>query len=256
MDPLPLIDRLRFVASATILLLYWIAWAATLLPLSFITAKLTGGQRGRELGQAVLKVFFGGFVKLLKVLGVIECEFVGFDRLRAQVGPMIIAPNHPALWDAVVVISEIDRVSCVMKASLLHNPLLYCGSTAAGFISNEPSHKMMRNCIERLRGNERLVFFPEGTRTRPENGCMNSLTGGLAVIAKNSGAPVWPVYIQTSSPYLSKGWPIWRLPPRKIRLRLTVGEPMNHSPEMDSHTFLETLRQRYIDAECGIRSEV
>jgi 1-acyl-sn-glycerol-3-phosphate acyltransferase len=256
MDPLPLIDRLRFVASATILLLYWIAWAATLLPLSFITAKLTGGQRGRELGQAVLKVFFGGFVKLLKVLGVIECEFVGFDRLRAQVGPMIIAPNHPALWDAVVVISEIDRVSCVMKASLLHNPLLYCGSTAAGFISNEPSHKMMRNCIERLRGNERLVFFPEGTRTRPENGCMNPLTGGLAVIAKNSGAPVWPIFIQTSSPYLSKGWTIWRLPPRKIRLRLTVGEPMQHPPEMDSHTFLETLRQRYIDAECGVRSEI
>jgi 1-acyl-sn-glycerol-3-phosphate acyltransferase len=94
---------------------------------------------------------------------------------------MIIAPNHPALWDAVVVISEVDRVtSCVMKASLIErNPLLFCGSTAAGFISNEPSHKMMRNCIERLRGNERLVFFPEGTRTRPENGCMNPLTGGL-----------------------------------------------------------------------------
>ena len=256
MDPLPLIDRLRFVASATVLLLYWIAWATTLLPLSFIAAKLTGGQRGREMGQAVLKVFFGGFVKLLKVLGVIECEFVGFDRLRAQVGSMIIAPNHPALWDAVVVISEIDRVSCVMKASLLHNPLLYCGSTAAGFISNEPSHKMMRNCIERLRGNERLVFFPEGTRTRPENGCMNPLTGGLAVIAKNSGAPVWPIFIQTSSPYLSKGWTIWRLPPRKIRLRLTVGEPMHHPPEMDSQAFLETLRQRYIDAECGVKSEV
>jgi 1-acyl-sn-glycerol-3-phosphate acyltransferase len=253
MERLSLIDRLRYVASAAILLLYWVAWAATLLPLSYLTSKMIGGQCGREMGQAVLKAFFGGFVRLLKGLGVIECEYVGFDRLRAQVGPMIIAPNHPALWDAVVVISEIESTACVMKASLLRNPLLFCGATAAGFISNEPTHKMMRSCIERLRGNERLVFFPEGTRTRPENGCMNPLTGGLAVIAKNSGAPVWPIFIQTSSPYLSKGWPIWRLPLQKIQLRLTVGEPMSHAPDMDSHAFLEALRQRYFDAECGVR---
>ena len=253
MDPLSLIDRLRLVATAAILLLYWVICAAILLPTSFLTAKVIRGQRGRELGQTILKIFFRGFVGLLKGLGVIECDYVGFDRLRAQIGPMIIAPNHPALWDALVVIAEVDNTSCAMKASLLRNPLLFCGSTAAGFISNEPSHKMIRTCIERLKGNERLVFFPEGTRTRPENGCINPLPGGLAVIAKNSGAPVWPIFIQTSSPYLSKGWTIWRLPPRKIRLRLTVGEPIHHPPEMDSHTFLESLRQRYIDAECGVK---
>jgi 1-acyl-sn-glycerol-3-phosphate acyltransferase len=253
MDRLSLINRLRFAATATVLFLYWVICSAILLPTSFLTAKIIRGQRGRELGQTVLKIFFRGFVGLLKELGVIECDYVGFDRLRAQAGPMIIAPNHPALWDAVVVVAEVETSSCVMKASLLRNPLLYCGSTAAGFISNEPSHKMIRHCIERLKGNERLVFFPEGTRTRPEIDCMNPLPAGLAVIAKNSGAPVWPIFIQTSSPYLSKGWSIWRLPPKKIRLRLTVGEPMHHPPEMDSHLFLKALRQCYIDAKCGVK---
>jgi 1-acyl-sn-glycerol-3-phosphate acyltransferase len=145
MDPLSLIDRLRFAATAAVLFLYWVIWAAMLLPTSFLTAKVIRGQRGRELGQTVLKIFFRGFVGLLKGLGVIECDYVGFDRLRAQIGPMIIAPNHPALWDAVVVIAEVDNTSCAMKASLLRNPLLFCGSNAAGFISNEPSHKMMRS---------------------------------------------------------------------------------------------------------------
>jgi hypothetical protein len=77
------------------------------------------------------------------------------------------------------------------------------------------------------------------------------------VIAKNSGAPVWPIFIQTSSPYLSKGWTIWRLPPRKIRLRpyrwvsrCSIHQRWIHMP------FLETLRQRYIDAECGVKREV
>lgn len=256
MDRLSLINQLRFAATATILFLYWVICSAILLPIGFLTTKIIRGQRGRELGQSVLKFFFCGFVRLLKGLGVIECDYIGFDRLRAQVGPMIIAPNHPALWDAVLVIAEVGNTSCVMKSSLLRNPLLFGGSTAAGFISNEPYHKMIRRCIERLRGNERLVFFPEGTRTRPENGGMNPLTGGLAVIAKNSGAPVWPIFIQTSSPFLSKGWTIWSLPPKKIRMQLTIGEPMHHPPEMDSDSFLQTLRQRYIEAECGVRDEV
>jgi len=246
-----LIDRFRLLASAAVMLFYWGFWAATLLPLSMIVAKLIRGQAGREFGQEVIKKFFAGFVILLKLLDVLECEYVGFEKLRAHTGSAILAPNHPALWDAVLVIAELQRTACVMKASLLYNPLLYCGSMAAGYISSEPAHKMMRRCIELLKGHERIVFFPEGTRTRPENGRINPFSGGLVVIAKSAGAPVWPIFIETNSRYLGKGWPLWQLPRGKIYVKITVGTPIYYSAEQASQSFLDQLQQQYISAACG-----
>ena len=44
------------------------------------------------------------------------------------------------------------------------------------------------------------------------SGPLSPLTGSFAVIAKRARAPVQSVFIDTDSPYLGKGWPIWRLP--------------------------------------------
>ena len=254
MERMTLADRLRLVTAALLLLAYWLAYALIMLPFSWLLPLVLPCQQARELGQAVMKKFFQGVALLLRSFGVVECEYVGFERLHAQTGPLIIAPNHPSLWDAVFVLAEVDQAACVLKASLMRNLFLYGGAKSAGFIPNEPTHKMMRRCIEVLRGNERLLFFPEGTRTRPEHGGINPLTGGLAVIAKNSGAPVWPIIVQTSSRYLSKGWPIWCLPRETIRLRLTVGEPVFYPQDGEPQAFLDELRARYIKAGCGVQT--
>jgi 1-acyl-sn-glycerol-3-phosphate acyltransferase len=111
---------------------------------------------------------------------------------------------------------------------------------------------MLRHCIELLRSGERILFFPEGTRTRPEHGRMNPLFGGLAIIARKSGAPVLPIIVRTSSRYLSKGWPIWRLPTEPIRIQLSVGESVTCGPNDDAQLFLDRLRQSYLDAGCGV----
>ena len=185
---------------------------------------------------------------LLRVFAVVDCEYVGFERLRAQQGRLIVAPNHPALWDAVFVLAEVDRAACVLKASLMRNPILVGGAVSAGFIPNAPAHKMLRQCVQVLRQDERLLFFPEGTRTREEHEPLNPILGGLAIIAKKSEAPVWPIIIETDSPYLRKGWSLWRLPPAKINLRLTVDEPIAYSTYGDARQFLDALRQRYLMA--------
>jgi 1-acyl-sn-glycerol-3-phosphate acyltransferase len=185
---------------------------------------------------------------VLRFFDIVECRYEGFGRLKEQTGGMIVAPNHPALWDAVFVLAEVDHTACVLKASLMCNPILFGGATAAGFIPNEPIHKMLRQCIDTLKGGGRLLFFPEGTRTRAENGQMNPFQGGLALVAKNAEVPVWPVYVQTNSRYLSKGWPLWRLPTEKVCITMTVGEPLRFSASGDAQAFLNDLRQSYLTA--------
>ncbi|MES2597267.1 MAG: lysophospholipid acyltransferase family protein [Verrucomicrobiota bacterium] len=252
MQSCTLADRLRFALAGLVLFVYWSVCSLVFLPLVNLALLLRCQPRRRELGQAVLKQLFRGVAGILRRFGVIEVTYEGFERVKAHIGPVILAPNHPALWDAVFVLAEVDRAACVLKASLLCNPLLTFGARAAGFISNEPSHQMMRRCIELLRDGERILFFPEGTRTRPEHGRMNPLYGGLAIIARNSGAPVWPIIVRTSSRYLSKGWPLWRLPPEPIRIRISMGDPVVCSPEEDAQRFLDQLRESYIAAGCGV----
>lgn len=243
-----MLDRLRLIAAWVASLLYWVVGATGFLLLCVFLPLLFSGHRAKFVGQGALRLAFRGFLQLLRFFDIVECEYIGFDRLKNQAGGLIVAPNHPALWDAVFVLAEVDHMACVLKASLMCNPILFGGATAAGFIPNEPTHKMLRQCIENLRGGGRLLFFPEGTRTRREHGCVNPFLGGLAVVAKNSAAPVWPVYVQTNSRYLSKGWRLWHLPKEKVRLRMSVGEPLRFPEGGDAQFFLDELRQRYVTA--------
>jgi 1-acyl-sn-glycerol-3-phosphate acyltransferase len=239
-------DRFRVIAAWIVSLVYWVVGGGGFLLLGFLLPRLLPAERARELGQTALKQAFRGFIRVLMAFGIVECSYTGFERLRAQTEALILAPNHPALWDAVFVLAEVDHAACVLKASLMRNPILLGGATAAGFIPNQPVHKMLRQCIQTLRGKGRVLFFPEGTRTRRDEGPVNEFTGGLAVIAKNSQAPVWPIFVQTDSPYLRKGWPLWRLPPAKIHLRMTVGEPVMYAASDTPQSFLAGLRQRYV----------
>ncbi|MDZ4288348.1 MAG: lysophospholipid acyltransferase family protein [Prosthecobacter sp.] len=239
-------DRLRLIAAWIASLIYWVVGGTAFLVLCVLLPVIFRSRRSKAVGQGALQRTFRGFVKLLKWFGIVECSYVGFEKLRAQTGSLILAPNHPALWDAVFVLAEVDPAACVLKASLMRNPILLGGATAAGFIPNVPVHRMLRLCIKVLRDNGRLLFFPEGTRTRREQGCVNDFLGGLAVIAKNSEAPVWPIFVQTDSPYLRKGWPLWRLPPAKVHIRMTVGSPLTYQEFGDAQGFLDALRQSYI----------
>jgi 1-acyl-sn-glycerol-3-phosphate acyltransferase len=243
-----MLNRLRLMCAWVASLLYWMIGGTGFLMLCVLLPVFYEEQRAREMGQVSLRRAFRGFVGVLRFFDIVECRYEGFGRLKEQTGGMIVAPNHPALWDAVFVLAEVDHTACVLKASLMCNPILFGGATAAGFIPNEPIHKMLRQCIDTLKGGGRLLFFPEGTRTRAENGQMNPFQGGLALVAKNAEVPVWPVYVQTNSRYLSKGWPLWRLPTEKVCITMTVGEPLRFSASGDAQAFLNDLRQSYLTA--------
>lgn len=227
---------------------YWAVGGLLFVAAGLVLVSLLPLERSRSLGQTLLQGAFRLFLALLRGCGVYECEWVGFEALEGATGGLIVAPNHPALWDAVFVISKIRGLRCILKASLMHNPFLRGGARLAGFIPNKPAHKMLQHSIEALRQGDRLLFFPEGTRTRKQENAVNAFQGGLGVIATQSSAPVWPVFIETSSDYLCKGWPLWRLPDKKVRLRITLGTPLASPPDESAADFTQRLRAVYLDA--------
>jgi len=67
-------------------------------------------KRGRVLGRWVTSYGFRCYLQLLALTGVFRFDLRALDALR-DAGPLIIAPNHPSLLDAVMVLSRLPNVA-------------------------------------------------------------------------------------------------------------------------------------------------
>ena len=187
---------------------------------------------GRRVGRWIIAAVYAKFWSLARRMGMLKIESQALDALRDEAGLIVVA-NHPSMLDAMVLVAELPRSACIMKASLLHNPFLGPGAKLARYIPNDSPHGMIRAAVTALQQGGQLVLFPEGTRT--QQWPLSPLTGSFAVIAKRARAPVQAVFIDTDSPYLGKGWPIWRLPPLPIVFRARLGrrfEPRENHHEL------------------------
>jgi 1-acyl-sn-glycerol-3-phosphate acyltransferase len=135
-----------------------------------------------------------------------------------------------------LILSRVHRGVCLMKASLTTNAFLATGAYLAGYISNQNAAQVVRDAVTALEDGSMLLIFPEGTRT--ERPPVNELQPGFALIAKRAGAPIQTVLLETTSPYLTKGWPLWRPPPFPMVFKARVGTAM-----MPSSQTQETARQ-------------
>jgi 1-acyl-sn-glycerol-3-phosphate acyltransferase len=196
---------------------------------------------GRRVGRAVISASYRCFWRVAGATGLLRMDARALDGLADEPGLIIIA-NHPSLLDAMMLVARLPRSFCLMKASLMRNPLLGPGAMLAGYIRNDSALGLVRRAVVELREGGQLVMFPEGTRTTRHP--INPLQPGITLIASRAGAPIQTVFIQTDSPYLSKGWPIWRLPPLPIRFEVRLGE--RFAPVADGATLLRQLEAHFV----------
>jgi 1-acyl-sn-glycerol-3-phosphate acyltransferase len=175
---------------------------------------------GSRLGRFTIMVLFRGFLGVLQASGIVKCDLSALDALRNQ-GALIIAPNHPTMLDAVLVVSRLPRVVCIMKAGIWDNLILGGGARLAAYIRDDVPFTMIRTAAATLRAGNQLLVFPEGTRTRPQAGY--HFKGGFALIAKTARVPVQTVFIETNSPFLGKGWPLLTKPVFPLTYRVRLG---------------------------------
>jgi 1-acyl-sn-glycerol-3-phosphate acyltransferase len=195
---------------------------------------------GTPLGQVMIMGSCRYFVALMRLTGIIRCDLRDLDALR-RAGPLIIAPNHPSLLDAVLVLSRLPHVVCTAKAELLDNPFLGGSARLAGFIRNDRATRFIREGARQLESGCQLLVFPEGTRT--VGGRLGDFKGGFALIAKRAGVPVQTVFIDSNSRFLGKGWPLLRKPQFPLRYRVRLGPALH--VDRDIAGFVAELHGRY-----------
>ncbi|MCA0242240.1 MAG: 1-acyl-sn-glycerol-3-phosphate acyltransferase [Proteobacteria bacterium] len=193
--------------------LLWNAVAMVLLP-------LLGRERGLRIGRAAIARAYSWFFQAAGASGLLRMDAQALDPLADERGLIVVA-NHPSMLDAMMLVARLPRSACVMKASLARNPFLAAGARLARYIRNDSPHALVRLAVADLRGGGQLVLFPEGTRTT--HWPVNRFHSAVGVIARRAGAPVQAVFIDTDSPYLGKGWPLWRLPPLPIVFSVRLG---------------------------------
>jgi 1-acyl-sn-glycerol-3-phosphate acyltransferase len=175
-----------------------------------------------RLGRQAASFGFRAYLALLHGIGCCRFELQELDALR-NAGPLIIAPNHPSLLDALLVISRLPDLACVLKASLLDNILWGAGARLAGYIRNDWFIGSIKLAVSELRQGSQLLLFPEGTRTQAAP-TPNAFRGGLAFVAQRAQIPVQTVFIEQDTDFLGKGWSFTKRPSMPVHFRVRLGK--------------------------------
>ena len=197
-------------------------------------------EQGVVVGRAAISSVYRGFWACAQWLGLMRIDYTALDVLSRDAG-LIIAANHPSMLDALLVIARVPRGICIMRSSLMRNPFLGAGARLARYIRNEPPRGMIRSAVANLKAGGQLVLFPEGTRT--VHAPINPFRPGITLIAHMAQVPIQTVIIEADSPYLGKGWPIWRTPEFPVVIRARLGE--RFAPEADHQGLLKRLEHYF-----------
>jgi 1-acyl-sn-glycerol-3-phosphate acyltransferase len=231
-----LYEYFALYSSLTLLGLICLTWSVFALPLYFILPQ----RLGTAVGRCGIMRGFRLYAWSLSISGAYRLDLREIDTLKGG-PPVILAPNHPCLIDALLILTRHPNLVCVMKSALMRNVFLGSGSRLARYVPNDSSRQMVKDSVAHLRRGGVLLLFPEGTRTI--HAPINALVGSVGLIAKRANVPVQTLMIETDSPYLSKGWPLFRRPTLPITYRVRLGKRFD--PPTDVAAFTAELDRYY-----------
>lgn len=196
---------------------------------------------GRRIGRLGIMSGFRLFLVTLELTGRFRFDLSELDALRDEEA-LILAPNHPSLWDVVLIVSRLPKMACIMKAEIVNNLFLGAGARLARYIRNDSLRSMIQLAVRDLQQGSLLLLFPEGTRTvrRP----VNEFKGSIGVIANRSRVPVQTMFIETESRFLTKGWPVHKMPRMPMTYRIRLGRRFD--PPENSTAFVAELEQYFL----------
>jgi len=231
-----LYEYFALYSSLALLGLICLTWSVFALPLYIILPR----RAGTAIGRCGIMSGFRIYAWSLSITRTYLLDLQDIDSLKGG-PPLILAPNHPCLIDALLILTRHPNIVCVMKSALMKNVFLGAGSRLARYVPNESSRQMIKESVAHLKDGGVLLLFPEGTRST--RAPINALVGSVGLIAKHANVPVQTLVIETDSPFLSKGWPLFRRPDLPITYRVRLGKRFD--PPADVPAFTAELDRYY-----------
>jgi 1-acyl-sn-glycerol-3-phosphate acyltransferase len=223
-----------------------------ILPLVWLVNRLRGFDADRM--QGVHRALMGHWLFWLWVFRLLV---VRPPRGAALDRPCVIVANHPGLFDVLAIIRAVPRLSVLVNAKLARVLPLGPIFRQSGYVlsprfdSLGSATKAFAVAQEQLDAGNRLLLFPEGTRSpRDELGRFRS---GAFKIARQAGVPIQPVFVRNLPRFMGHG-DHWHTPPwRCSELELEFWEPIDPPAAGEEEAAARELERRY-RAALGISS--
>lgn len=172
---------------------------------------------------------YGAFQVLARLFGtaLFRIRVVGRENVPPTGGGLMCA-NHQSYFDPLVVGLAVDRrLNYLARDTLFRNPFM---KRFIEFLDAIPIDREggglagLKETLRRLKQDEMVLIFPEGTRTRDGN--MQRLKPGFCAVARRSKKPLVPVGFDGAF----QAWPRTSLIPQLSTVAVVIGKPIG--PEL------------------------
>lgn len=159
-----------------------------------------------------------GVVRIIRLLS-FRVEYVGRENVPAD-GSIIVCSNHQSNWDPVLLAGAMPKqrpLRFFAKKELFDVPVLKRILTRSGQIPvsrGEGDRQALRIVLQKLKEDEVISIFPEGTRSK--DGTLGKAQAGVGFFALRSDAAVLPIAIIGKYKFRSK-------------LKVIIGKPIDLS---------------------------
>ena len=153
-------------------------------------------------------------------------EILNRDK-RIHQGGAIVAANHTSYLDPPIVACAYNSPIAFLARKTLFQGFgawLYPRLNAFPIDREHADLRSMKTILRRLKDGERVLIFPEGTRSA--DGRLQEAKAGIGMLVARSGVPVQPVRIFGAHESWPKGGKF-----RPHRIQVVIGDPVKFDPE-------------------------
>ncbi|MGQ0504084.1 MAG: lysophospholipid acyltransferase family protein, partial [Myxococcaceae bacterium] len=156
----------------------------------------------------------------------VRVDAAGVENVPAE-GQFILVANHQSHFDALVILSLVERhLRFVAKSELYKIPIFgpalrLTGNLKVERTGGDKDRETLRQAADEVRNRVSIVFFAEGTRS--DDGILRPFKKGAALLARMAQVPLLPFAVAGTKDILPKGG---RMVQGEQRVVARIGKPI------------------------------